>query len=142
MREVPRLDTMTLRCVPTEAGSVFVTWTNFGRVDFAITWARNLQRMGIHNIFVGALDAESLQVRDLVMHDEPGLQCWECCGIYCCRCLSVAVQCMEPETQQTRTHFAIFSLLHLQTQVGIGRSRHSHICHVPGGGQRDGWRQR
>ena len=68
MREVPRLDTMTLRCVPTEAGSVFVTWTNFGRVDFAITWARNLQRMGIHNIFVGALDAESLQVRDLVMN--------------------------------------------------------------------------
>ena len=68
MREVARLDAMTLRCVPTKAGSVFVTWTNFGRVDFAITWAQNLQRMGIHNIFVGALDAESLQVRDRVMN--------------------------------------------------------------------------
>ena len=87
MCEVPRLDTMTPRCVPTEAGTVFVTWTNFGRVDFTITWAQNLQRMGIYNIFVGALDAESLQVRVLVTSEGfvAGHAVWRC------HCLSVCL---------------------------------------------------
>ena len=138
MREVPRLDTMTLRCVPTKAGSVFVTWTNFGRVDFAITWAHNLQRMGIHNIFVGALDAESLQVRDLVMNQ----------GF-------IAGSNAAPTTAATHL-FTLGGFLQIgmelmsiqsasalpYSQTGIGQSRHSHICHVSGRGQRDGWQQR
>ena len=56
------LETMTLETVPTRNGSVFVTWTNFGYVDFAVTWAENLRRNGIENMYIGAMDVKTSKV--------------------------------------------------------------------------------
>lgn len=57
------LETMTLRTVPTKDGSVFVTWVNFHFADFAVSWAENLRRNGIENMYIGAMDADTTRVR-------------------------------------------------------------------------------
>ena len=39
---------------------ILVTFVNSKRADYAYTWAAHLQRLGLRNYLVGAMDGEAL----------------------------------------------------------------------------------
>lgn len=47
-----------------QGGEIFVTWASQVYADFAVNWARSLQRVNATNFLVGALDEKAAQVRE------------------------------------------------------------------------------
>ena len=118
------LETMTLKTVPTRNGSVFVTWTNFGYVDFAVTWAENLRRNGIENMYIGAMDVKTSKVRTF---GRVGVACgvrdrWVAWDHSPCRARAFLFNCNRRVMYQR--------LLVPFVRSGPAGAWVSHICHV------------